>query len=61
MQARPALHIKTNLIKKKAMKKTYFAPATETVVVDMDKAVLLDTSTPEVKIIDGEAGDDDLV
>jgi hypothetical protein len=43
------------------MKKTYFAPATETIVVDMDKAVLLDTSTPEVKIIDGEAGDDDLV
>ena len=43
------------------MKKNYFAPETEIVVVDMDKAVLLDASTPEIKIIDGEAGDDDLV
>ena len=43
------------------MKKNYFAPETEIVVVDMDKAVLLEASTHEIKIIDGEASDDDLV
>ena len=43
------------------MKKIYSTPETEIVVVDMDKAVLLDASTPEIKVIDGNAGDDDLV
>ena len=61
MGCRPVLHPVLEQKIKKVMKKNYFAPATEIVVVDMDKAVLLDASTPEVKIIDGEAGDDDLV